>query len=332
MHSEGNLRISADEDIDERELPELQILSVPEEPYVTVILNGLTIINCTLGGDLEEPLSAVSLNGSRGASYFHILASTAFEIKGMYRVELEFLGPDGTHEFPFGNLTEENSELCGAVCIPFNPTSVRMSCRKLEPSEYSHSVDESRFTDDVVSLLRSGLNSFGGSLASALLQNYAKHLYHYKSVVVKKYEGSWHQYLNNNKHVFNVFQKKEDEIAQQGLSPYIKPHEVRVVLVEQEDWMEVDQRIAEKWRYHEKSLISNLTDTFKDLTEGMDQRAVMDCLEDNEHFLHFISPSFSTLYRFLVQHRDIFTWTKHEHLPLCVGLADPERQGEPLDL
>ena len=332
MQSEESLTINAG--IESRELPDMQpIVSVPEEPYVTIILNGLNIVNCPLGGEIEEPISAANLNGSKGSMYFHILASTVYELKDRYRVEFEFEGHERRKfQLPFGNLTEEEQEIDGATCVPFTPISVHIQCRLLDPSEYTYSVEESRFTADVVSLLRSsGLNSYGGSLASALLQNYAKHLYHYKDVVIDKYEGSWHQYLNSNPSVFNVFQKKEEEIAQHNLSPYIKPHEVRVVLVEQKDSMAIDQRIAESWKYHEKSLIDNLTRTFSNLPEGMDQREVMDCLENSEHFLHFISPSFSTLYRFLVLHRDIFSWTKHDFLPLCVGLADGERKGEPLD-
>ncbi|KAJ9463742.1 hypothetical protein DIPPA_07770 [Diplonema papillatum] len=320
----------------------------PSAPFVTVILNGKMAINAVLGGVTSERMFPIQINGSNNGVLVHTTASCPCRVGAdkVYKIEVTFrarsedgeAAAGGEASLLLGFITRDASHVSGAVSLPFIPQIVDVYA--FEAPE-ALDTNELKFTADVVGIFRSQtLNPGAGSLPSALTQNYSKHLPQYKAVVVDKYQSSWHQYLKANADTFWVFQLSEDEIEAHRLAPHVKPHEVRVAIRQaargglddggaaMATILAADREIASSSAQHERKLIEYLKSILDGVPEGMDQRVVMDHLERNEDFLHFISPSYSTLYRFLVQQRDTFAWTNHDLLPMCVGLSRGVRKGE----
>eukprot|EP01059_Diplonema_ambulator_P036075 TRINITY_DN8838_c1_g1_i1.p1 TRINITY_DN8838_c1_g1~~TRINITY_DN8838_c1_g1_i1.p1 ORF type:complete len:377 (+),score=112.60 TRINITY_DN8838_c1_g1_i1:103-1233(+) len=309
--------------------PKVEVEEPCSDEYMTVMLNGVMCFNVGFGekvvkkGDFRK----VQVNGDNNGLYLQVSVSTPFAVKGFIKVDLRFVGGNESREVFVGYLTAERGYLKTSIYLPFLPTTIDIST---EYTSGEDDTDEINFTNDVIRyILKSPtLNPGLGSLPSAFTQNHAKHLPQYTSVITKKYNSSWHKYLKANSEHFAVFHFSEAECLVKGIYPYVKAHEVRVALASQTDVLEVDSRIARESEAHEKALTEHLKSVLDGMEEGMDQRDVMDHISQNDDFLYFVSPSISTLQRFLVKQRDTFVWTTHKDLPRCIGLARGSRMSE----
>eukprot|EP01062_Namystynia_karyoxenos_P060140 TRINITY_DN51633_c0_g1_i1.p1 TRINITY_DN51633_c0_g1~~TRINITY_DN51633_c0_g1_i1.p1 ORF type:complete len:490 (+),score=148.92 TRINITY_DN51633_c0_g1_i1:98-1471(+) len=314
---------------------------LPPSEGVQVTINGIAAFRVPFGGEMSVLLTpSLRVNGDGTALYAHCIACSqmrqlkeALQERGgeaaAVRVVLSFRGTDPAErrDVVLGYLSQQMRHCAVRDFIPFLPTCVTARC--LFHAAVGDA-DEERFKRGMVHLFTNRIiNPHGGSMPSALLQNHARELPLYEAVIGEKYAGQWHRFLRAHPAEYHVFQMTTDDIAREGLHPFISPREVRVALLGDDGpagILALDHVGAQALREREARMLATLRGALENQPEGVDQRELLDKLCDEPSFLQFLRPSFSTLARFLTIHKHRFVWSQRPGMPPTVGLARGDRR------
>eukprot|EP01059_Diplonema_ambulator_P033151 TRINITY_DN6804_c0_g1_i2.p1 TRINITY_DN6804_c0_g1~~TRINITY_DN6804_c0_g1_i2.p1 ORF type:complete len:752 (+),score=253.84 TRINITY_DN6804_c0_g1_i2:87-2342(+) len=305
--------------------------------FCTVVVNGVQSIQCSVPytedgvAQTEAALrSDVNVFGERSGLFLQLMFySPNFPQKPDYHIHgtLELLDQnDQIMTTIYLGLLEEQKQVekkqhtvCGT------PVKAKVILSSIPPVRVGP--NEMQLVEEICDVLRNTrFNPGRGSLPSVLVQHRAKESPLYEKVVGKYFQNSWHTFMKAHDDVFVLFHYSQNEIKERNLGPFAKFNEARIVLKEHEkgDWKKADEMAALKHAQAEEGLKQFLIQTLE--KRDYDQRELLEVLHGNQHFNHFLSPTFSILMRTLSRHKGTFITSTDPDQPTRVGLARPDQK------
>eukprot|EP01064_Diplonema_japonicum_P019779 TRINITY_DN2860_c0_g1_i1.p1 TRINITY_DN2860_c0_g1~~TRINITY_DN2860_c0_g1_i1.p1 ORF type:complete len:715 (+),score=109.73 TRINITY_DN2860_c0_g1_i1:70-2145(+) len=306
-------------------------------PFITCSLNGISIIQLTLPSvehtaasvtSIVKPMSMANPRKMPEGKYFLqtvvVLPSIFLSSKLSWVVVLKLANSNSEKLIDIGTISKENSDVFLETELDFEPETAILTAthnavigqKKLDPEVES-------FIDEIKDIFYSAtVNPRGGSLQLSTVSDHIKTncSTQYHKLVEIGYKGDFQAMILDHPDTFLVFQFSDKEIESRGLDQG-SAKEVRVALTlhEKQGCKAVNTQKESNQRETEKQLISKLEEILHD--RDYDQRELLDIVARDPKLLFFLSPSFSTLMRFLSKHRDIFAWTTHPDKPTSIGLV-----------
>eukprot|EP01062_Namystynia_karyoxenos_P056086 TRINITY_DN47040_c0_g1_i1.p1 TRINITY_DN47040_c0_g1~~TRINITY_DN47040_c0_g1_i1.p1 ORF type:complete len:622 (+),score=261.27 TRINITY_DN47040_c0_g1_i1:87-1952(+) len=312
----------------------------PQQHFCVAVLNGQALLRCavprpsegegTVASTSTDLEGNVAIFGEPEGAFLQIMFySPNFPAKPDYSVHgtLEFIGEDGkvNASVYLGVLDDSKQVEKKQRTVAQRPAAVRLEIHRISP--LGPNPNEAQLIEEITAVLENPkLNPQRGSLPSVLVQHRAKESPLYDKVVGRRFGNSWHAFMKANQETFNLFHYSQKEIQDRKLAPYCKFNEARIVLRKHEqahDWRSADEHAAQKHADAEEGLKQHLMALLEQ--RDYDQRELLETLNGNVHFNHFLSPTFSILMRTLNRHKGTFIASTDPDQPTRVGLARADR-------
>eukprot|EP01065_Artemidia_motanka_P001844 TRINITY_DN10861_c0_g6_i5.p1 TRINITY_DN10861_c0_g6~~TRINITY_DN10861_c0_g6_i5.p1 ORF type:complete len:663 (+),score=224.54 TRINITY_DN10861_c0_g6_i5:163-1989(+) len=314
-------------------------LQDPQQHFCVAVLNGHALLQCPVArpADQSQQTSATSgavedlaIIGEPQGLFLQIMFySPNYPQKCDYAVHgtLELLNDQGQMEASIylGVLEDGRTVEKKQRTVARHPRRFRLVVQRIPP--LGPNPNEAQLIEEITAVLENPkLNPGRGSLPSVMVQHRAKESPLYEKVVGRRFGSSWHAFMKANQETFSLFHYSQKEIQERKLSPFCKFNEARVVLRKHEqghDWRAADERAAQDHAAAEEGLKQHLISLLE--KRDYDQRELLEVLNGNAFFNHFLSPTFSILMRTLNRHKGTFITSSDEDLPTRVGLARADR-------
>eukprot|EP01060_Flectonema_neradi_P016982 TRINITY_DN2363_c2_g3_i1.p1 TRINITY_DN2363_c2_g3~~TRINITY_DN2363_c2_g3_i1.p1 ORF type:complete len:604 (+),score=130.61 TRINITY_DN2363_c2_g3_i1:63-1814(+) len=216
-----------------------------------------------------------------------------------------------------GNLSKKSSMLTAESPITFNPTEAFVEADFKSTTSETDPI-EAKFVESVKQVLRDpDVNPRGGSLQLSVVEGHVRSMFDNFEIITKKY-GNFREAIRRYPEAFLRFQISDKEIESRGLDDSAREERIALTLTEKRGCNAVDNQRPAVTSEAELNLINTMKTLLKE--RDRDQRELLNILLQNPRFLPFLSPSFSSLMRFLSRHKDIFAWTTHPDKPTFIGL------------
>eukprot|EP01062_Namystynia_karyoxenos_P022826 TRINITY_DN1877_c0_g1_i1.p1 TRINITY_DN1877_c0_g1~~TRINITY_DN1877_c0_g1_i1.p1 ORF type:complete len:919 (+),score=243.61 TRINITY_DN1877_c0_g1_i1:95-2851(+) len=302
-------------------------------PFVSVVLNGMESLQVILPDEDADPVAEVEQSTllvtsvPTSVQVVATMPSVFVPDKLKWKVTVSFKTPKGCVEAPLGVISIYRCDAVTEVTLNEQPNRVVLRAER-EPYEEEDQGDLEE--ESLIAFLKTvfnnpDINPRGGSLALGVLSKHAREKAPdtLQSVLDgEAYEGSLEKFLREHSDTFFVYNLRSKEIESRGLGDCCEPEQTRVALTlhERQGCKAVDCVEPEgKQRDVEKRLLARMEQLLSE--RDYEQRDLLDQLAQVPEFLFCLSPSFSTLMRFLSKHKDKFAWTTHPDLPTRIGLA-----------
>eukprot|EP01062_Namystynia_karyoxenos_P000491 TRINITY_DN10167_c1_g1_i2.p1 TRINITY_DN10167_c1_g1~~TRINITY_DN10167_c1_g1_i2.p1 ORF type:complete len:575 (+),score=180.49 TRINITY_DN10167_c1_g1_i2:116-1840(+) len=317
---------------------------LPEGARATVLVNGVQALSCPLpeegtsigeAADAEEALNVMGDHGGTTLDLYFSVYTAAGELGARRRwsgVLLVRCEGEAERRIELGVVGgSDPADLCSHIATHVGGppiASLQIEVSALETPQQISSASEGvptselRLVGDVVSILENPRhNPHRGSLASVLLNNKAKEVPLYDSVVQVQYSGCWLDFLRAHQDALTVFRYTERDVRQRRLAPLAKAGDARVSLsrCDRGAVAEADEWQAEQVRRQEAAIRDFVVGVLRG--GELSQSELIDRLRDCEEFCDTLTPTSALLQRFLQRHSKDFLWSSAPDMPTRVGLA-----------
>eukprot|EP01059_Diplonema_ambulator_P033750 TRINITY_DN7205_c0_g2_i1.p1 TRINITY_DN7205_c0_g2~~TRINITY_DN7205_c0_g2_i1.p1 ORF type:complete len:666 (+),score=160.43 TRINITY_DN7205_c0_g2_i1:212-2209(+) len=306
-------------------------------PFITCSINGSSVMQLTLPHTEFQSTAATSYlkpfsianprRSEEGHHYIQIivvLPCIFISSKLSWSCTLKLSNGKCDETIDLGRISKENSDVCISRLMAFEPEVAVLSATHDEVvGKKQIDPEVEAFIDEIKEVFYSPtVNPRGGSLQLSTVAEHVKETCpaSYHKLVDIAYDGNFQDMILAHPDTFLVFQFSDKEIESRGLDAG-SAREVRVALTlhEKQGCKAVNTQKESSQRETEKQLILKLEEILHE--RDYDQRELLDIVAKDTKLLFFLSPSFSTLMRFLSKHRDTFAWTTHPDKPTSIGLV-----------
>eukprot|EP01065_Artemidia_motanka_P041156 TRINITY_DN5284_c4_g1_i1.p1 TRINITY_DN5284_c4_g1~~TRINITY_DN5284_c4_g1_i1.p1 ORF type:complete len:733 (+),score=229.05 TRINITY_DN5284_c4_g1_i1:82-2280(+) len=303
-------------------------LEVARPPFVAVLLNGTHRAELALPeqGEATHELVPAGLysDGPLEVQIVAMMPSVFIPAEAKWRVVLTFHSPRHRNDVELGEFSAEHTDSVTGVKLQEHPTRIQLKAVQLaQDADASTDPCEAKLLEALKSIFnRPDVNPRGGSLAVSVLRRHLREPDHSDALGylnAGRWQGNLEVFLADFPNVFLVFSLTAKEIESRGLD--CEPHEPRaaLTLAERRSCKAVDSIDQGGKQEVERRLLRRVEELLRE--RDYEQRDLLDKLAEVDEFLFYLSPSFSTLMRFLAKHKEIFAWTTHPDKPTQIGLA-----------
>eukprot|EP01059_Diplonema_ambulator_P007782 TRINITY_DN17276_c0_g1_i1.p1 TRINITY_DN17276_c0_g1~~TRINITY_DN17276_c0_g1_i1.p1 ORF type:complete len:359 (+),score=62.28 TRINITY_DN17276_c0_g1_i1:41-1117(+) len=333
-----------------------------QEPFATLMLNGVQCIRCNLPDDFGEvPFAEAEVSDALKEVLVAgglVLQTVLLSPNVVPKENIKWRGElmvDEVSCIDLGCIRTRRESSSVAEPLPAFPEKLlfRLTCEVIDPTRRITTTSENHLIQKIKEILEDDdVNPRRGALPSRIVEEKAKEHPAYNKVI-GVVEPTWAEFIKRHKTIFNVFQYSEQEIKDRKMGAIGMIDEMRIVLRPQEriqlseqeikdrkmgaigmiDEMRIVLRPQERIQLSEQEteVETRLTEYLKELLKGgdLEYHEILIQISCDPEFVFYLAPSFSLLMRFLNRHRDIFSWTTDPGCPTRVSMATPTNQKAP---
>eukprot|EP01059_Diplonema_ambulator_P007783 TRINITY_DN17276_c0_g1_i2.p1 TRINITY_DN17276_c0_g1~~TRINITY_DN17276_c0_g1_i2.p1 ORF type:complete len:328 (+),score=51.12 TRINITY_DN17276_c0_g1_i2:41-1024(+) len=302
-----------------------------QEPFATLMLNGVQCIRCNLPDDFGEvPFAEAEVSDALKEVLVAgglVLQTVLLSPNVVPKENIKWRGElmvDEVSCIDLGCIRTRRESSSVAEPLPAFPEKLlfRLTCEVIDPTRRITTTSENHLIQKIKEILEDDdVNPRRGALPSRIVEEKAKEHPAYNKVI-GVVEPTWAEFIKRHKTIFNVFQYSEQEIKDRKMGAIGMIDEMRIVLRPQERIQLSEQ---------ETEVETRLTEYLKELLKGgdLEYHEILIQISCDPEFVFYLAPSFSLLMRFLNRHRDIFSWTTDPGCPTRVSMATPTNQKAP---